>query len=134
MFLKSLKPLTVAAVLLAGATGTAYAHHSFQATYDLENKIKIEGTLVAFQFRNPHSFVQVMVEDENGEMQRWGVEWGGASALQRQGVTRTTLKPGDHVIISGAVGRDRGDHRMRMETLLRPEDGFGWGQNGESFD
>jgi hypothetical protein len=134
MVFRFLKPLAVAAILATAAGTAAQAHHSFQATYDLEHKITIEGTLVAFQFRNPHSFVQVMVEDENGEMQRWGVEWGGASALTRQGVTRTTLKPGDHVVISGAVGRDRGDHRMRMETLLRPEDGFGWGQNGEKVD
>jgi hypothetical protein len=134
MGLKLLKPLAAAAILAVCTAGSAWAHHSFQATYDLEHKITIEGTLVAFQFRNPHSFVQVLVEDESGEMQRWGVEWGGASALTRQGVTRTTLKPGDHVVISGAVGRDRGDHRMRMETLLRPDDGFGWGQNGEKFD
>src|SRR3546814_12954825 len=130
MGLKLFKPLAIAAILATGAAGTAYAHHSFQATYDLEHKITIEGTLVAFQFRNPHSFVQVLVEDESGEMQRWGVEWGGASALTRQSVTRTTLQPGDHVVISGAVGRDRGDHRLRMETLLRPADGFeigrGW--------
>jgi len=134
MGINLLKPLAAAAILATCAVGSASAHHSFQATYDLETKVTIEGTLVAFQFRNPHSFVQVLVEDENGESQRWGVEWGGASALTRQGVTRTTLKPGDHVVISGAVGRDRGDHRMRMETLLRPEDGFGWGQNGEKFD
>ena len=134
MTYKLLKPLAAAAVLLGCVAGTAQAHHSFQATYDLEHKVTIEGELVAFQFRNPHSFVQVLVKDKDGEEQRWGVEWGGASALQRQGITRTTLKPGDHVIISGAIGRDPGDHRMRMETLLRPEDGFGWGQKGEKFD
>ena len=40
-------------------------------------------------------------------MQRWGVEWGGAGALTGQGVTRDSLKPGDHVIITGNPGRNR---------------------------
>lgn len=116
------------------AAGTAFAHHSFQATYDTEKTVKIEGRLVQFLFRNPHSFVHVMAPDENGEMQRWGVEWGGASLLQRQGVTRSTLKPGDEVVITGSPGRNPSDHRIRMETLLRPSDGFGWGQEeGQTF-
>ena len=75
-----------------------------------------------------------LAPDENGEMQRWGVEWGGAGALTGQGVTRDTLKPGDKVVITGNPGRNAADHRLRMRTLLRPSDGFGWGQRGETFD
>jgi hypothetical protein len=118
-------------VLFAGMTlssGAAYAHHSFQATYDTEKTITIKGTLVAFDFRNPHSFVHVMAPDSDGQMQRWGVEWSTASVLQRQGITRTTFKPGDVVIISGAPGRDPGDHRIRMMTIERPADGLSWGK------
>jgi hypothetical protein len=111
-----------------------YAHHSFQASYDTEKVITIEGTLVSFMLRNPHSHVYVMAPDENGVMQRWGVEWGGASALVRQGLTRESLRSGDHVIITGNPGRNPGDHRLRMRTLLRPKDGFGWGQRGEDFN
>ena len=77
--------------LLLGAAAAAapvYAHHSFTATYDEGKTVEIEGTLVQFMFRNPHAFVHVMAPDENGEMQRWGVEWGGAGALTGQGVTR----------------------------------------------
>jgi hypothetical protein len=60
-------------------------------------------------------------------MHRWGVEWGGAQQLGGQGVTRETLKSGDHVIITGPPGRNPEDHRILMRTLLRPSDGFGWG-------
>lgn len=122
----------VASVLAVAAP--VYAHHSFTATYDETKTVEIEGTLVQFMFRNPHAWVHVMAPDENGEMQRWGVEWGGAGALTGQGVTRDSLKPGDKVVISGNPGRNAVDHRLRMRTLLRPSDGFGWGQRGETFD
>jgi hypothetical protein len=112
----------------------AHAHHSFAATYNQGEEITIEGTLVQFMFRNPHAFVHVMAPDENGEMVRWGVEWGAAGQLQGQGVTRETLKPGDHVIIAGNPGRNPEDHRLRMRSLLRPSDGYGWGFEGQEFD
>ena len=112
-----------------------YAHHSFAATYHEDQTIKIEGTLVQFQFRNPHSFVQVDAPDNKGVMQRWGSEWGGAGQLGGQGVNRYTLKSGDHVIITGSPGRTAEDHRIRMVTLKRTSDGFGWGQEkGQTFD
>ena len=125
----------LALLLGAAAVGApAYAHHSFTATYDEGKTIEIEGTLVQFMFRNPHAWVHVMAPDENGVMQRWGIEWGGAGALSGQGVTRESLKPGDHVVITGNPGRNSVDHRIRMRSLLRPADGFGWGQSGETFD
>ncbi|HUO66667.1 MAG TPA: DUF6152 family protein [Gammaproteobacteria bacterium] len=125
------------AALLAGSlllAAPVLAHHSFTATYDENTTIEIVGELVDFVFRNPHAFVAVMAPDKTGQMQRWGVEWGGAGSLVGQGVTRDTLKAGDHVVITGNPGRNAEDHRIRMRSLLRPADGFGWGQNGETFD
>ena len=112
----------LAAVLLSGAT--SYAHHSFAATYVTDKEVKIEGDLIQFMFRNPHSFVHVTGPDEKGEIQRWAVEW--AAAGQLTGVTRDTLRPGDHVIITGNPGRTAADHRLRMRSILRPKDGFKW--------
>lgn len=124
-----------AALLAASLAVPAAAHHSFQASYDMEALIEIQGTLVQLNFRNPHSSVMVMAPDENGVIQRWGIEWGGASLLQRQGLTRDSFKPGDEVVITGQPGRNPGDHRMRMETIVRTSDGFGWGlEEGETFD
>jgi hypothetical protein len=53
-------------------------------------------------------------------MTRWAVEWGAGGQLGRQGVTRETLKPGDHVIVVGNPGRNPEDHRLRMVTITRP--------------
>ena len=126
--------LFAAAVLVSGVQ--LYAHHSFAATYREDKSIKIEGTLVQFQFRNPHSFVQVDAPDEKGVMQRWGVEWGGAGQLGGQGVNRYTLKSGDHVIITGSPGRNPAEHRVRMVGLKRTNgEPLSWGgKPGETFD
>ena len=112
----------LAGILISGTT--AYAHHSFAATYITDKEIKIEGDLVQFTFRNPHSFVHLIGPDEKGQMQRWAIEW--AAAGQLNGITRETLKPGDHVIVSGNPGRTAADHRLRMRSIVRPKDGFKW--------
>ncbi len=120
--------LVVLTIAVVGAGMTARAHHSFAATYHEDRTVKIEGKLVQFLFRNPHSFVHVEAPDDSGEMQRWAVEWGGVGQLAGQGITRETLKAGDVVVITGNPGRNPADHRMRMVTLRRPSDGFTWGQ------
>ena len=102
------------------------AHHSFAATYFEDQTTKIEGDLVQFQFRNPHSYVHMEAKDDEGVVQRWTIEWGSGMQLSTQGLTATTLKVGDHVVVTGAPGRDPEDHRMRMRSIERPKDGFKW--------
>lgn len=116
--------LLVAATLLSG--GAAYAHHSFAATYFVDREITVEGTLTQFLFRNPHSFVKIQAPDDKGVMQIWSIEWGGGAQLDREHVTRDTLKPGDHVIASGNPGRDPTEHRIRLHKIVRPADGWKW--------
>jgi len=119
-------PLAAAAVLALGSQA-AFAHHSFAATYLEAQSISIEGDLVQFQLRNPHSYVHVMVKEKDGSMVRYVVEWGSPAQLSNQNVTPDTLKPGDHVIITGNPGRDPADHRVRLLTFHRPKDGWSWG-------
>ena len=125
-----MKRTLLALVVIAGAVvsgGRALAHHSFAATYFEDKTQKVEGNLVQFMYRNPHSFVQLEAPDDKGVMQRWSIEWGAGGQLGRQGVTRETLKPGDHVIIVGNPGRNPEDHRLRMVNITRPSDGWKWG-------
>ena len=132
---RNLLMLVIAGVLVFGMT--AYAHHSIGATYDATKEVKLTGKLVQFDFRNPHAFVHIEAPDKDGKVQRWAVEWGGATALTGQGVTRTTLKAGDEVVITGNPARNlnSGVYRVKMNTLLRKSDGFGWGTKpGETVD
>lgn len=125
--------LVVAAAIVAGSA--ADAHHSYGATYDLGKQITLEGKLVQFVYRNPHSFVHVQAPDQNGALQRWAVEWSGTGQLNSQGVTRETLRVGDQVVIVGRPSRVTGEYRLLMLSLKRPLDGFTWGgRAGEAVD
>jgi hypothetical protein len=127
--------LTALFAAVAMTAGPIAAHHSFAAAYFEDKTTQVEGRLVQFQFRNPHSFVHVEAKDDKGEMQRWAIEWGGAAQLGTQGVTNETLKYGDVVTITGNPGRVASDHRIRMLSLRRKSDGYGWGQRpGETFN
>jgi hypothetical protein len=126
--------LTVAAAVLTAGTA-AYAHHSYGATYDLNKEVKLEGKLVQFVYRNPHSFVTLQAPDDKGVSQRWAVEWSGTGQLAGQGVTRDSLRVGDAIVITGRPSRVPGEFRLLMVSLRRPLDGFTWGgRAGEAVD
>jgi hypothetical protein len=125
-----MKAILAALILGAGMIAiapSAFAHHSVSGDYFMDQKATVEGDLVQFLYRNPHSFVEVKGKDPGtGELVTYSVEWNGAGRLGRVGVTAATLKPGDHVIITGQPGRNASDHRLHMLNITRPSDGWKW--------
>jgi hypothetical protein len=125
---------TVLGLMVAGAFAAgvpAYAHHSFAATYFEDKSLTIEGKLVDFDFRNPHSFVTVEVADDGnaqGKATTWAAEWRSSGRLIRDGLSKDTLHSGDHVVITGSPGRTATEHRIHLKTINRPSDGFHWDQ------
>jgi len=113
-------------VVACAVAKVAAAHHSFAATYDSSREATIEGEVAQFLFRNPHSMVQVLAPDEDGEMRRWAIEWAGVNVLTGEGISRATLRIGDRVVVTGNPGRVAADYRMRMLSIRRPIDGWQW--------
>ncbi|MCP5145962.1 MAG: hypothetical protein H6978_14225 [Gammaproteobacteria bacterium] len=89
---------TVSALL---ATGVAHAHHGVTAHYDLKQPMVLDGTVVEFEARNPHSVLHLDVTDANGETARWHCEMHGTTILRRLNVTAETLPPGTQIHIDG---------------------------------
>jgi hypothetical protein len=114
------------AVFVLLLCGHAYAHHSFAATYIVDQTATIEGTMEEFLYRNPHSFVKVEVTDDKGQAQTWSLEWGGAAQLSQDHVSKDQLRIGDHVIVTGNPARDPSEHRLRIKSISRPSDGWKW--------
>jgi hypothetical protein len=105
-------------------TGTLFAHHSFTATYDTSKTVSVQGTVVQFLLRNPHSFLHVAVT-KDGQEQVWNVEW--AAAGQLSGTIASSLKVGDAVTVNGNPSRDPAEMRLRMVNVKRTSDGANWG-------
>jgi hypothetical protein len=124
--MKVVTKLLAAGVLALGTATAVTAHHSFPATYHVDQTQTITGKVVAFLFRNPHSFVQVMAPDKSGKMQRWAIEWSAGAALASDNVNAKTLKVGDVVTVTGNPARDAAAHRLRMNKIERRGDGWKW--------
>jgi hypothetical protein len=74
----------------------AFAHHS-GAEFDASKTIEITGTIKEFQFKNPHTWIQVLVDDGKGQQVEWSLEWGAPNSLGRQGYRPSTFPPGAKV-------------------------------------
>ena len=116
----------IAGLALLGGSKQVLAHHSFSAEYDSTAKIEITGVVTEFVWRNPHSFMKVDVTDKDGATKTWTLEWGSISQLGQYSITRTSIKPGDKIIITGQAARDQAAPRMLIETVKRPADGWEW--------
>jgi len=94
--------------VLAGLTLplAAVAHHSF-AMFD-PGKIKtVQGTVRAFEFTYPHSWLWIDVPDGKGGTVPWGFESASPAELNHDaGWTRNTVKKGDKVSVSFCPLRD----------------------------
>ena len=126
MRLKLAIALVGLAILLTFGGAQAFAHHAATATYIHGKSVTIEGTLKEFAWRNPHSFLKVEVTDDKGEATLWSIEGAAPNVLSQGGMSSNSLRPGDHVIVTGAPGRVEEDHRMLLEKIERPSDGFKW--------
>ena len=102
----SLRHSVLIAMLLA--SGTSLAHHS-NAAYDMRRDVTIEGTVLEYQWTNPHSWLKVQTMDSDGVPKVWSIEFGTPSLAIRTGWTPSTFKPGDkarfvfHPRIDGAL-------------------------------
>ena len=117
-----------ALVALVGLGPRVAAHHNFATLYFENETIELEGDVVEFQYRNPHSWVFVNATDSFGRMQTYAAEWTGRAGLERSGVTKETLHAGDRVRVWAAPNRNPSDLRVHLKRIERPRDGWSWRQ------
>jgi len=90
---------TAAAAAAMITAGPVLAHHSY-AMFDSGQNKQLDGVVETFKWTNPHSYIEVLVPGKDGQMEKWGVECGSPAQMVRAGWRSTTLKPGDHVIVT----------------------------------
>jgi len=104
---------------LSVAAAPAVAHHSF-AMFDLQKTIKLEATVKEFQWTNPHSWLQVIVQKPKGKPEEWSLEMTNVGNLIRTGWRPATVKAGDKVVLEVHPRRD-GTFGGSLMTLTRTD-------------
>ncbi len=101
--------------------GSASAHHSVQAQFDIHKTFTVSGTVAKVEWINPHSYLTINVTGADGKVQKWAFELGGPGALRRAGMSREDrggLKPGDEVTASGLAAKDGSTTGFLQELKL----------------
>ena len=92
----------VVAALVLGLAIQAVAHHSTSYySKDQKDFLKIEGTVVRWEYRSPHSQLYVETTDKDGKLVVWRFESTPAAWLLREGFKKDSIAVGDTITVEG---------------------------------
>lgn len=112
------KACCLAAAILISGTIPSVAHHSF-AMFDREQTVELQGTVKDFQWTNPHSFLDVYVDDlKGGAPVLWTLEFGAVHNLVNQGWKPKTLLPGDKILVTVHPAKNGGPYGQALFVTL----------------
>ena len=86
--------------------GTAIAHHSFSAEFDIDRPVELTGRVIEMKWSNPHAWIYIEVEDETGNVVNWALETRAANGLIRSGWRKEDLPTGTILKIEGWQARN----------------------------
>ena len=101
---------------------SAIAHHSFAAEFDVNRPVKLTGTITRIEWTNPHSWLFIDTEDDDGNIQNWAIELISTNGLLRRGWTRDKVKAGDIIDVEGFGARD-GTNTGNATTVIMTNTG-----------
>jgi hypothetical protein len=103
--------LTTAAL---GANG-AQAHHS-PVMFDQSQQVTLTGTVREFQWTNPHSYIQLVVKNDQGLDEEWSLEMGASVYLYNLGWRPSSVKAGDTLTVTIAPLRKGGNGGLLLKA------------------
>ncbi len=105
-------------LVVAGLLSAASIAHHSHTGFDLERVVAFEGTVIRYEWANPH--VYLTVEDENGN--EWLIETDPTPVMSRSGWSHDSFTPGDSVAIRANPDR-RPDRHHGLLSSLETSDG-----------
>ena len=112
----------LASVLLAIAP-LCVAHHS-AAMFDTNSRVVVEGVVTKYEWKNPHVYLYVESESDNGQTILWEVEGHPPAVLKRMGWSRDSFSVGERVVVTGQAHRNPERYSIRIKDVRR-SDGTG---------
>jgi hypothetical protein len=94
----------------------AFAHHG-TANYDTSRQITVKGSVTGFEFVNPHVQIYWEAKDDSGATSKWQGELTSPNRLSRSGWTKSTLKAGDQITITGYPTKS-GSHEIWIQKVV----------------
>ncbi len=102
------KAFGIAALIAVAAVAQISAHHAFSAEFDQSKPVKVSGSISKLEWTNPHAWIFIDSKGTDGKVVTWRFEMGAPNALLRAGWSKTDVKPGTEVTISGFMARAGG--------------------------
>ena len=98
----------LAVIGLLAVVAPAFAHHSVQAEFDQEKKIKITGVLTKVLWINPHvRWVMDVKDPKTGKIVKWDISGGGPGGFRQIGISgKDVFKVGETYTALIALARD----------------------------
>ena len=119
MHSRLLKVVITAGMLTAAVLPVA-AHHSFSAEFDTNKKLALEGTVVKFEWVNPHSWLDIDVPKPDGTVEHWRLEGGSPGVLLRLGWNKNSLPAGTKIKVTAFQAKD-GEFRGSTREIEFPD-------------
>ena len=123
----------IVALAMAAASTPLRGHHAFAAYYLEDQSVSIEGTLIEFDYLNPHAWIHIAAPDSSGQVRKVSAEWSNPGRLKAQGILKDTLRPGDHLILTGSPSRNPNELKIHLKRMDRRGDGWSWVGRGQRF-
>ncbi len=90
--------------LLVAAPATP--HHAFASEFDINKPVSLRGPVTNMEWTNPHAWLFMEAEDNDGNVQTWSVELVGINDLLRLGWGRDRVEVGDVISVEGYGARN----------------------------
>jgi hypothetical protein len=103
MSIRTIALSAIAAILFSAIP--AKPHHSNSA-YQVDEIITLVGVVKEWRWSNPHTWLYMMVEAEDGEEVEWAVEGRAPGVLGRAGWDRSVLEFGETVTVHASPAKD----------------------------
>ena len=117
MFIQRLVKVAAAASLFTLFGGLVLAHHAVVG-YEREKFVTMKGVVSEWRWRNPHCFLVWKTMDNNGNAVEWTGEMASPMTMTSLGLTRTTFKPGDEVMVE-AYPAVKGTPQSILRKVMR---------------